>query len=445
MENSLLSHAVSGPAGLTASQAATLIAAGELTSEELVSSCLERIALREPQVSAWSYVDGESALREARSRDSTPSRGPLHGLPIAVKDVIDTADMPTAMGSSIYDGYRPMADAACVATLRAAGAVILGKTVTAEFAGVAPGPTSNPLNPAHTPGGSSSGSAAAVADFMVPLALGTQTGGSVVRPSAFCGIVGFKPSFGTISRSGLKMAAESFDTLGLMARNVDDVALTWQTLVGSTKALPTVKTPPRLRVFRGHYWEQASTDAQVSLERACQKLQSSGWLIAELRTPPKFAELGEARITINAYERAHALAWEHQHHGDQLSNAMRHVVEAGWKVDYERYIDAVKTTEKWRAWFVDTLQGCDAIISPSANGEAPRGLNFTGAATFQEIWTLLRAPTITLPVDVGSQNLPIGIQLIGSPYGDAALLALAKRAFAELVQNLESERCSRGI
>ncbi|QKD42089.1 amidase (plasmid) [Alicycliphilus denitrificans] len=436
---------VAGPAGLTARRAAASIAAGELSSQALVQACLERIAQREPQVRAWACVNAEAALREARERDASPARGPLHGVPIAVKDVIDTAGLPTGMGSPIYDGYQPFSDAACVAMLRAAGAVVLGKTVTAEFAGVAPGPTTHPLAPQHTPGGSSSGSAAAVADCMVPLALGTQTGGSILRPAAFCGIVGFKPTFGTVSRSGLKMAAESFDTIGLMARDVDDVALAWGALVGSTRVLPYPTRAPRLRLFRGHYWDHASPDAEATLARVSESLRSRDWTVEELPTPPGFAELSEARVLINGYERARALAWEHQHHAQSISPAMRRVVDAGWAVDYERYIEAVKTTERWRTWFADTLQGWDAIVTPSTNGEAPLGLDSTGAATFQEIWTLLRAPTITLPLGTGHSGLPVGVQFVGAPYGDAALLAMARRVMKELSNNMESERCPSGV
>ncbi len=255
------SKTIAAPASLTASQAAALIAAGQLSSVELVQSCLDRIALRESTLHAWSYLDPEQAIHQARARDAASPAGPLHGIPIAVKDVIDVSGMPTGMGSSIYDGYRPRADAACVAVLRAAGAVILGKTVTAEFAGVSPGATTHPLAPAHTPGGSSSGSAAAVADGMVPVAFGTQTGGSIVRPASFCGIMGFKPSYGTVNRAGLKLAAESLDTIGLMARDIDDVALFWRALVGRERgSLLSRDTPPRLLLFRSHHWSRASAD-----------------------------------------------------------------------------------------------------------------------------------------------------------------------------------------
>ena len=221
---------------LSASELARAIARGETTSEAAVLQCLARVDERERDVRAWAYIDREVALDQARERDRAATKGPLHGVPIGVKDVLDTADMPTQMGSSIYAGYRPPADATCVSLLRQAGAVILGKTATCEFAGVTPATTRNPLNLDHTPGGSSSGSAAAVADFMVPAAFGTQTGGSVLRPAAFCGVFGFKPTFGRYSRTGVKFAAESFDTIGTMARTVEDLELLDDVLVGRAGA-----------------------------------------------------------------------------------------------------------------------------------------------------------------------------------------------------------------
>ena len=421
------SRSIHGPAGLTARKAAALIAAGELSAEALLRGCLERIALREPTVHAWSYIDPDRALREARMRDNMPAIGPLHGVPVAVKDVIDAAGMPTGMGSPIYNGFHPFADAACVAALRAAGAVILGKTVTAEFAGVSPGPTTHPWEPGHTPGGSSSGSAAAVADYMAPLALGTQTGGSVLRPASFCGIVGFKPSFGSISRSGMKMAAESFDTVGLMARDVDDIALAWQALAGveDRQAAPLPR-PPKLKLFRSPYWSQASRDTMAAVEQAGEDLRERGWTIEELPTPAGFSELSGARTTINSYERARSLAWEYQNHAELISPAMRQVIDAGNSVPYEQYVKAVQTTERWRAWFAQALEGWDGLVTPAAHGEAPRGLASTGSAVFQEIWTMLHVPSITLPLSTGRLGLPVGVQFVGRPHGDAALLALAK-------------------
>jgi Asp-tRNA(Asn)/Glu-tRNA(Gln) amidotransferase A subunit family amidase len=417
------------PHHLTASDAAMLIAARQLKSEELVGACLDHIAVREPVVRAWSHLDPKLARQAACTCDATVPLGPLHGIPVAVKDVIDVFDMPTGMGSSIYDGYRPPADAACVATLRAAGAVILGKTVTAEFAGVSPGPTTNPLAATHTPGGSSSGSAAAVAARMIPVAFGTQTGGSILRPASFCGIVGFKPSFGTVNRAGLKLAAEGLDTIGLMARDVDDVVLFWSALVGRGFApLAPRATPPRLALFRSHHWSRASVDTVDAVEGTARRLEAEGAVVEELPLPDEFAELSHARIVINGYERARALAWEWAHHRDQFSPMLSQTLVQGWSFSSDNYLEAIRTAERWRSWFAGAMERgrYDGVITASVNGEAPEGLVSTGDASFQEIWTILHVPTITLPLSVGGTGLPVGVQFVGRRLADAALLSLAK-------------------
>ena len=247
---------------LSATEIAHGIAAGKFTAEAVVRDCLDRVAAREPVVHAWATIDPDHALKQARTLDRGPRKGALHGVPLGIKDVIDTVDLPTEMGSEIYKGNRAACDAACVAVARAAGAVILGKTVTAEFAGMFPGPTTNPHNPAHTPGGSSSGSAAAVADHMVPAAFGTQTGGSVLRPAAFCGVVGYKPTFNLINRSGIKFAAESLDTIGLIARTIDDVELVTAAVVGKEPARRTLSSPPRLGLCRTPLWDTAQPETK---------------------------------------------------------------------------------------------------------------------------------------------------------------------------------------
>ena len=415
------------PNRLTATEAATLISAGRLSSSALVQSCLDRIAMRERTVHAWANIDPAAAMDQAHARDAEATKGLLHGIPVAVKDVIDVAGVPTGMGSPIYDGYVPFADAACVAALRSAGAVILGKTVTAEFAGVSPGPTTHPAAPDRTPGGSSSGSAAAVADHMVSVALGTQTGGSIIRPAAFCGVVGFKPSFGTINRAGLKFAAESFDTIGMMARDVNDVALVWRALVGAgTAPLGTPETPPRLLVFRGHQWDRAASETVSAIEQTVRRLRDRGAHIEELPVPDDFAELSKARIVINGYERARALAWELQYHARQLSSAMLRVVTDGRTYSYDSYLAAVRLVESWRVRMADIIGAHDAILTAAVNGEAPMGLASTGDASFQEIWSLLHLPAMTLPLATGPSGLPVGVQLVGRRLDDARLLQLAK-------------------
>src|SRR5947207_5481665 len=260
---------------LSITEIARGIAAGRFTAEAVVRDCLARIEAREPIVQAWATIDPELALAQARALDRGPNGGALHGVPIGVKDVIDTADLPTEMGSPIYKGHRPACDAACVAFSRAAGAVILGKTVTAEFAGMSPGPTTNPHNPAHTPGGSSSGSAAAVADNMVPAAFGTQTGGSVLRPAAYCGVVGYKPTFNLINRSGIKFAAESLDTIGVIARTIGDVELVTAAVIGKEPARRTMETAPRIGLCRTPLWDTAQPETKHAVEDAAKRLSGA--------------------------------------------------------------------------------------------------------------------------------------------------------------------------
>ena len=257
---------------LSCAEIAQGIAAGKFTAEAVTRDCLDRIKAREDTVRAWATIDPDHALAQARALDRGPRRRALHGVPIGVKDVIDTFDLPTEMGSAIYKGNRAACDAACVAVSRAAGALILGKTVTAEFAGMFPGPTTNPHNPAHTPGGSSSGSAAAVADFMVPAAFGTQTGGSVLRPAAYCGVVGYKPTFNLINRSGIKFAAESLDTIGVIARSIDDVELVTAAIIGKDPARRTMETAPSIGLCRTPLWDTAQPETKHAVEDAAKRL-----------------------------------------------------------------------------------------------------------------------------------------------------------------------------
>src|SRR6059058_4948125 len=265
------------PLSLSARAAAQEIAAGRLKAEALTTACLHRIAAREPVVGAWHHLDPEAALAVARHCDASPPSGPLHGIAIAVKDLIDTVDMPTGYGSAIYEGHRPAADAACVALARAAGAIVLGKTVTTEFACFAAGKTANPHDPAHTPGGSSSGSAAAVADFMVPLAIGTQTGGSVIRPAAYCGVVGFKASYSLFPPAGMHPNTESLDTVGIMARSVEDIALFRAALMAIPYDPPAMpERSPRLALCRTPHWDRALPDGKAVLEEAAVRLRAAG-------------------------------------------------------------------------------------------------------------------------------------------------------------------------
>ncbi len=419
---------------LSASEVARRIAAREITAAAVAGDCLARIAAREPALHAFAHVDPELALRQARELDRGPNRGALHGVPIGIKDNIDTADQPTQMGSPIYRGHRPAWDAACVALLRAAGAVILGKTVTAEFAGMTAGPTVNPQNPAHTPGGSSSGSAAAVADFMLPAALGTQTGGSVLRPAAYCGVIGYKPTFGAFNRAGLKFAAESLDTIGLIARSLDDMALLASVLLGGKAAAPvSLAAPPRIGLCRTPLWELAQPETQLAVVDAAARLAQSGAQLRDVTLPHDFAGLRTAaRVTINNYERSKGMAAEWAGHRDLISPKLARCIELGMDMPYAEYLDAVRLGESCRARLPAVLEGCDVLLAPCVTGEAPLGLDSTGDPSFQAIWTILHVPALSLPTHRGPNGLPVGIQLIARRYDDQRLFACAQWAWERL-------------
>ncbi|MFN4088142.1 MAG: amidase [Alphaproteobacteria bacterium] len=414
------------PCDLGALDAGAAIATGRLSSEALVRSCLDRIAARDPAIDAWSFLDPEQALAEARRRDAEAPRGPLHGVPVGVKDVIDTRGMPTAYGSPIYEGHVPHADAACVALLRAAGMVVLGKTVTTEFANRHPGKTRNPHDPGHTPGGSSSGSAAAVAAGMVPLAIGTQTGGSVIRPSAFCGVVGFKPTFGRVPRAGLKFLSESLDTIGVMARSVADAAAFASVLEGTPVApLLDLEGPPRLGLCRGPAWPQIEPAGAAALDEAVRHIRKAGGVVREVILPRAFDDAPEAQMVIMAYEGARDLAAEREAHWDLLSPALRQAMIEGRSVTRQRYDWARSVQASCRATVVDIFARIDALMTPAAAGEAPAGLGSTGSAAFNRVWTLIGAPCVTVPGLTGPRGLPIGTQLVGLPGHAAATLACA--------------------
>lgn len=412
---------------LTATAAARQIAAGALTSEALVASCLDRIAAREPTVNAWAYLDPDAVLTAARARDAVSPTGPLHGVPVAIKDVIETSDMPTGMGSPIYDGLRTDRDAACVALLRDAGAVILGKTVTTEFAAITPGKTSNPHNPAHSPGGSSSGSAAAVGDFMAPLAIGTQTVGSVIRPASYCGAVGFKPSFGAFELEGVKGQAPSVDTLGAMARSVKDIALISGVLAGSPGAFdfPALGRPPRLGFCKSPHWPGAHDDCVAAMERGCELLRGAGAEIVEIDLPDMFDDVLDAHWLILRYEIARVLAPERRDHFNSLSAALQGLLQAGMEIPFEDWRQALALAAQCRAEIQPVFHGIDALITPAASGEAPEGLNAQSDLLFQRLWTVLHLPCLTLPGLTGINGLPIGLQVVGPHFGEVPLFSVA--------------------
>jgi Asp-tRNA(Asn)/Glu-tRNA(Gln) amidotransferase A subunit family amidase len=412
---------------LTVAEAAQAIATGRITSEALVRACLARIDVREDVVHAWAALDPDAALSQARACDSQAPRGPLHGVPIGIKDVLNTSDYPTQMGSPIYAGNRSRADASCVALLRAAGAIVLGKTVTCEFAGVAPGATTNPIDPERTPGGSSSGSAAAVADGMVPLALGTQTGGSVLRPASFCGLIGFKPTFGTINREGLKFAAESLDTIGLIGQTVEDIALVMAALTGPRDWRPRrLDTPPRLGLCKTYLWdEKASSETAECVDRAAAALRAAGASVEHFALPDSFRRLTAAREIINNVERARSLAWEWAHHRSSLSPQLVRTIELGLAVPEDDYRAALQLAEEARLTLDAQLAEFDGLVAPCVNGEAPVGLTYAGDPAFQAIWTLLHVPTMTIPAHRGAHGMPVGIQFVARRWCDDKLTSLA--------------------
>lgn len=413
---------------LSASEAAAAIAAGKLTSEALVAACLERIAQRENDVRAWAYIDPRHALEQARQRDRETPKSRLHGIPVGVKDVIDTCDMPTEYGSPIYRGHRPACDAACVAQVRELGGVILGKTVSTEFATRHPNKTRNPRNLAHTPGGSSSGSAAAVADCMVPIAYGTQTSSSIVRPAAFCGVIGYKPSFNLINRAGLKFLAESLDTIGPLTRTVSDAALIVEELSGtpaiSFDAVATLR--PRIGFCRTPYWDQADGATHAVLADAARRLAAAGAKVSEVELDGEFAELAQTQIEVSSYEFYRALTHERTRHPELISESLTARIVAGGKVTRAQYEAGLARTGHCRKRMADLFRDFDVLLAPSAPGEAPRGLDRTGDPIFGLMWTLLRLPCMTLPCGTGPNGLPLGIQLIAPDGGDRELFLAAE-------------------
>ncbi len=411
---------------LTATEAAQAMAAGTTTSEALVTACLERITEREADIGAWIYLDPDRALAQAKACDRMPSRGPLHGIPIGVKDIIATFDMPTSYGSPIYAGHQPASDAACVALLREAGAVILGKTVTTEFAMFTPGKTANPHHPAHTPGGSSSGSAAAVADGMVPLALGSQTAGSIIRPASFCGVVGYKPTHGDFPVAGIKALSQTLDTLGGFARSVEDLAMVRAALLGTPSHCSEPDSPPRLGLCRTPQWPHATPATQQALETAAQHLAAAGAEVRDLELPAAFTNLVAAQETIQVFEGMRCCAHELTRHRDQLSPKLIETLAPGVSLPYAAYADAMALAETCRRRLETVFTDHDVLLVPSAPGEAPVGLEATGDPIFNRMWTLLHVPALNLPGFITAPGgLPVGVQVIGPIGTDDRLLSIA--------------------
>lgn len=403
------------------------LACGQVSCEEVAHTLLARIAEREPQLHAWAFLDADLVLAQARALDRAPTRGVLHGVPIGIKDVIDTYDMPTQMGSPIYAGYRPRADAACVALARAAGALIVGKTVTAEFAGTSPGSTVNPLDFARTPGGSSSGSAAAVADGMVPVALGTQTGGSVHRPASYCGVVAFKPTQSAVNRAGVKAAAERFDTVGIIARDFDYAEALFAVLTNATgSGVVPPRKPARVGLCHTPFWPRAQPETVSALAASADRLREAGVRVDDVVLPAVFDSIGEARATINDFQRAHALRYEWQTQPEQISPELAAVIRRGLGIPFDRFAAAVRHAERCRAEFIEVCGDHEVLLAPCVEGEAPFGLASTGEHHFQSLWTTIDVPTASLPLHKAPSGMPVSVQLIARPWQDRMLLEYAR-------------------
>ena len=409
---------------------------GRASCVEVAESFISRILARESSVGAFEHFDGEAVLKTARRLDGMPDAGPLRGAPIGVKDVIDMQGHPAAWGSPIYRGRMPHWDASCVALCRAAGGNLFGKTVTTEFAYFSPGRTVNPHNPEHTPGGSSMGSAAAVADGMLPFAFGTQTAASVTRPAAYCGVIGYKASWGSFDLQGICGLAPSLDTLGFICREIDDIPLVRSVLCGDRADLEHRKDGdgPRVGFVKTPHWELAD-DATRSL-----LVHAAGSLAAltpteEVELPSGFEDLADCHNGIMSFEAARARAHEYHAHADRLSPQFRELIEAGQAVTHDAYRSLKEQADGAMNRLATLFDRYDVLLAPSAPGEAPAGLSSTGNPIFSRMWTLLRVPSVTLPAGRGPAGLPLGIQLIGRIDEDNALLRDAQWIQAALNLN----------
>jgi Asp-tRNA(Asn)/Glu-tRNA(Gln) amidotransferase A subunit family amidase len=435
----------------SAADAARAIRDGAFSSVELVEACLARVREVDPKVQAWAYFDPEHALAQARALDERRKEGapvgPLHGVPVGIKDIFDTADMPTEDGTVLHAGRTPATDAAAVARLRAAGAVIMGKTVTTELATYAPGKTRNPHNAEHTPGGSSSGSAAAVACGMVPVALGSQTNGSVIRPAAYCGVYGFKPTHGLISRHGVLKLSRALDHAGVFARTIEDIALACEELAGFDERDPDTRMraripflrvaaeeppfPPRLAFVKTPLWDRTEPDTREALGELVTQL---GDRVEEFVLPETAREALEWHRTIMEAEMAASLVVEYEKGRDRLSDSLRAQLERGRKHTAFDYQAALARIPLLNEGFAELFERYDAIVTPATAGTAPKGLASTGDPAFCTLWTLCGMPALSLPLMQGANGLPLGLQLIGPRHDDARLLRTARWLAAATVE-----------
>jgi Asp-tRNA(Asn)/Glu-tRNA(Gln) amidotransferase A subunit family amidase len=439
----------SQPNWLSASDAARALRDGAISAEQLTEACLARVREADGTVQAWAHLDPEHALAQARARDADRAAGrpcgPLHGVPVGLKDIIDTADLPTEDGTVLHAGRMPAHDATVVALLRAAGAVILGKTVTTECAYFAPGKTRNPHDAAHTPGGSSSGSAAAVAAGMVPLALGSQTNGSTIRPASYCGVYGFKPTHGLVPRGGVLQLSRTLDHIGLFARSLEDLALLGEQLVGFDARDPDTRPrarppflatlaeepplPPLLGFVRTPAWERAAEDTK---EAFAELVATLGDRVVAIDLPDSALQAWDWHRTVMEAEMAANLSLEWERGRDRLSPQLRGLLERGREVLAVDYQAALARIPALHEGFAEIFERCDALLTPAAPGTAPRGLDSTGDPVFCSLWTLCGMPALSLPLMRGENGLPMGVQLVGSRNGDARLLRTARWLVAQV-------------
>lgn len=431
-------------ASLSATEAAVAIRRREVSAADLVEALGRRIEEREPQILAWETLDLEGARRQAQALDGELAaghlRGPLHGVPVGVKDIFYTAGLPTRAGSPIYRDFVPSYDATAVKRLRRAGAIVLGKTQTTQFAYGDPAPTRNPWNLGHSPGGSSSGSAAAVADRMVPAALGSQTAGSVLRPAAFCGVVGFKPTYGRIGRRGVFPLAWSLDHVGVLVRTVSDAALLLSALAGPEGDDPTAATapladylaalreprPPRVGLVRRLFQERTEAAAWARLEEAAGRLAAAGARVEEAQPPPEFDAVLDIHHVIMTAEAAAYHAPAFQRRPEDYRPRLRAVIETGQLIPTAAYLHAQRARRHLARSVLPLFDRCDVLLLPAALGPAPRGLDWTGDPACNAPWTLFGFPALALPIGLDGQGLPLGAQLVAAPWQEAPLLAAAR-------------------